>query len=76
MKFVRLEQKRDGLIFFFLASRFALLEIKVVVFHLVKNFELVVVEETQIPFKLSTRNINITTDKGYWMGLKRRTKHN
>ncbi|CAG9827672.1 unnamed protein product [Diabrotica balteata] len=54
-----------------IASRFALLEIKVVFFYLLKDFEIIPVEKSQIPLVISKENFNLTSEGGFWFGLKR-----
>lgn len=55
-----------------LGSRFALLEIKVLVVQLLYKFELVVTEKTQIPLKLKKGDFGMKPEKGFWLGLKPR----
>ncbi|XP_074042639.1 cytochrome P450 9e2-like [Leptinotarsa decemlineata] len=57
-----------------IGSRFALLETKLLVFHLLSHFELIPVEKTQIPLKLSRKTFNLMAEKGFWLGLKRLKK--
>ncbi|XP_074042642.1 cytochrome P450 9e2-like isoform X2 [Leptinotarsa decemlineata] len=57
-----------------IGSRFALLETKLLFFHLLSHFELVPVEKTQVPLKLSRKTFNLTAEKGFWLGLKRLEK--
>ncbi|XP_074040534.1 cytochrome P450 9e2-like isoform X2 [Leptinotarsa decemlineata] len=57
-----------------IASRFALLEAKVVFFHLLSHFELVPVEKTPIPLKISKQSFNMVAEGGFWLGLKRLKK--
>nr|WIT94147.1 cytochrome P450 monooxygenase CYP9AN7 [Euwallacea interjectus] len=55
-----------------LGSRFALLEVKTVLFHLLSKFKLVVIEKTQVPLKLSKKFvINIRPEAGLWLGIER-----
>ncbi|XP_066261391.1 cytochrome P450 9e2-like [Euwallacea similis] len=55
-----------------LGSRFALLEVKTVFFHLLSKFKLVVIDKTQVPLKLSKKfAINIRPEAGLWLGLER-----
>lgn len=56
-----------------IGSRFALLEMKILFLHLLSKFEFVPVEKTQIPLKLSCRDINLTAENGFWLGFKPRT---
>ncbi|KAK5641474.1 hypothetical protein RI129_010021 [Pyrocoelia pectoralis] len=55
-----------------IGSRFALLEGKLIIAELVRKFEFVVVEKTQIPIVLSKTNFNPIPDEGFWIGLKPR----
>uniref|UniRef100_V5GR19 Cytochrome P450 9e2 n=1 Tax=Anoplophora glabripennis TaxID=217634 RepID=V5GR19_ANOGL len=54
-----------------IGSRFALLETKTVIFHILKSFELVPVEKSRIPIQISKKQFNLTADGGFWFGLKR-----
>nr|QTM97433.1 Cytochrome P450 [Sitophilus oryzae] len=55
-----------------LGSRFALVEIKTIFFHLVKNFKLVPTGRTQIPVKLSKKfSVNIRPEQGLYIGLEK-----
>ncbi|KAK9885345.1 hypothetical protein WA026_010842 [Henosepilachna vigintioctopunctata] len=53
--------------------RFALLEIKTVFFYILSNFEIVPVEKTVIPLKISRTSITLTSESGFTMGLKKRS---
>lgn len=55
-----------------IGSRFALLELKAVFFHILRHFEIVPVEKTNIPIKLSTKSINLSSENDYPLGLKKR----
>ncbi|KAK5643815.1 hypothetical protein RI129_007660 [Pyrocoelia pectoralis] len=57
-----------------IASRFALLENKTLIFHLLSRFNVVVIDKTQIPLKLSKTRITLVSEKGIWLGLERRKK--
>ncbi|CAG9865043.1 unnamed protein product [Phyllotreta striolata] len=54
-----------------IGSRFALLEIKTVFFHLLANFKLVSTEKSHIPLKLSAKSFNLTAQDGFWFGLEK-----
>ncbi|KAJ3645297.1 hypothetical protein Zmor_022963 [Zophobas morio] len=56
-----------------IGSRFALLEIKTLFFYILSHFEIVPVEKTQIPLVISKKKFNLTAEKGFWLGLKRRS---
>ncbi|XP_031335977.1 cytochrome P450 9e2-like [Photinus pyralis] len=55
-----------------IGSRFALLEIKIALIHLLLKFEIVPIEKTPIPIVLSKTNVNPISDRGFWLGLKPR----
>lgn len=55
-----------------IGSRFSLLELKAVFFHILSHFEIVPVAKTDIPIKLSKVNINLASANDYHLGLKRR----
>nr|AKZ17700.1 cytochrome P450 monooxygenase CYP9Z62 [Tenebrio molitor] len=57
-----------------IGSRFALLETKTLFFYILSHFEIVPVEKTQIPLQLSRKTFNVTAEKGFWLGFKRRVK--
>ncbi|KAJ8953896.1 hypothetical protein NQ318_019136 [Aromia moschata] len=54
-----------------IGSRFALLETKVVFFHLLSHFKLVPIERTMIPIQISRKSLSVSFDNGLWIGLKR-----
>lgn len=55
-----------------IGSRFALMEIKTVLFHILRRFELVVIDKTTIPIEYDTVQFNPTIKGGFWVGFKRR----
>lgn len=55
-----------------IGSRFALMEVKIMLFYLVLNFELVVIERTQIPLQMKNGLGAMLTKDGIWTGLKKR----
>ncbi|XP_044272667.1 cytochrome P450 9e2-like [Tribolium madens] len=55
-----------------IASRFALLEIKTLFFHLLSRFDIVAIDTTQIPLKLSTWKVQLEPEKGFRLGIKPR----
>ncbi|KAL3273892.1 hypothetical protein HHI36_015316 [Cryptolaemus montrouzieri] len=57
-----------------IGSRFALLEMKAVFFYLLSYFEIVPVEKTNVPIKISKSNITLTSENGFPLGLKRRNQ--
>ena len=54
-----------------IGSRFALLESKLLIYHVLRNFELVQVEKTPNPVILDKYQFNITAEGGMWLGLKK-----
>nr|AFI45044.1 cytochrome P450 CYP9AP1 [Dendroctonus ponderosae] len=54
-----------------IGNRFAFLEIKLVLCDLLRNFEIVSVEKTQIPLKFAKRSMAVDVEKGFIVGLKR-----
>lgn len=57
---------------FFVGSRFALMEMKAIVYYLLLNFSFEVHEKTQIPLKLQKSPSRLVSEKGIWVGLKLR----
>ena len=55
-------------------SRFALMESKVALVHLLSHFNLTVVSRTPIPIQISKKGFNMTVDGGFWLGLEQRVK--
>lgn len=55
-----------------IGSRFALMEIKALLYFLVLNFSLNVVEKTQIPLVLKKSLGQLIPEKGIWVGFKAR----
>lgn len=53
--------------------KFALMEIKTILFSLLSQFQIVPVKETVIPFRQAKYTIPLRSAHGYWLGLKRRT---
>ena len=53
----------------FLAARFGLLEAKVMLFYLVKNFSLEKGSKTVIPIKLSTYQFQPIPIDGFWINF-------
>ncbi|XP_030764632.1 cytochrome P450 9e2-like [Sitophilus oryzae] len=54
-----------------IGSRFALLEVKVLLFKILLNFELIPTAKTIIPLKVAKGGLNHTAEGGFWFGLKR-----
>jgi hypothetical protein len=55
-------------------SRFALMESKVALVHLLSRFNVRVVSRTPIPIQITKKGLNMTVDGGFWMGLEQRVK--
>lgn len=55
-----------------IGSRFALMEIKTVIYYLLLNFNFEVTEKTQMPLKYAKSPIGVKTEKGVWVALKPR----
>ncbi|KAL1488807.1 hypothetical protein ABEB36_014603 [Hypothenemus hampei] len=53
-----------------IGNRFAIMEMKSFLFHLLSKYEIVPTEKTSIPLVLS-KNIQLGAENGFWMGLKR-----
>lgn len=53
-----------------IASRFALMNVKTVIYYMVLNFELKVCEKTQIPLKYARTITAIKMENGTWVELK------
>ncbi|XP_077284623.1 cytochrome P450 9e2-like [Arctopsyche grandis] len=57
-----------------IGSRFALMETKAVIFFLLAKFNFVPTAKTPIPLVLSTVNLNLNAEKGFWLGFEPRVK--
>ncbi|XP_031353175.1 cytochrome P450 9e2-like [Photinus pyralis] len=57
-----------------IASRFALLETKTLMFHILAKFSMVVIDKTQIPLKLDKARLSLVAQDGIWLGLQPRKK--
>ncbi|XP_046816870.1 cytochrome P450 9e2-like [Vespa crabro] len=55
-----------------IGNRFALLEMKVLIFNLLARCNLKPSTKTQNPIRFSKRGINLTAEKGFWMDLEER----
>ncbi|XP_022916482.2 cytochrome P450 9e2-like [Onthophagus taurus] len=54
-----------------IGSRLALLEVKVLIVYLLRRFELVVIERTEKPLRISPKKPGLSPDS-FWLGLKQR----
>lgn len=57
---------------YFSGARFALMEAKAVLFHLLSKFELSVTSKTTIPFVLAKDTFNMHPADGLWLGIRKR----
>ncbi|KXJ83959.1 hypothetical protein RP20_CCG022305 [Aedes albopictus] len=57
-----------------IGSRFALMEMKAVLYYLLLNFSFEVTEKTQIPLKMAKTPSRIAAEKGIWIALKPRVE--
>lgn len=55
-----------------IGSRFALMEIKTIIYYLLLTFDFEVTKKTQIPIKLSKNPTQLQTEKGVFVGFKPR----
>lgn len=56
-----------------LGSRFALCEVKVMVYQLIQYMEVMPCEKSCIPMKLSKDTFNLRLIGGHWLKIKART---
>ncbi|XP_069676316.1 cytochrome P450 9e2-like isoform X2 [Periplaneta americana] len=56
-----------------IGSRFALMETKIAMVHLLSRFSLKVVSKTPIPIQITKKGFSMTVDEGFWLGLERRS---
>ncbi|CAG9762961.1 unnamed protein product [Ceutorhynchus assimilis] len=54
-----------------IGSRFALLEVKVLLYYLLLNFEIELTERMKVPLKLDPAAVNPIAEGGFWLGLRR-----
>uniref|UniRef100_A0A6P7F9N3 Cytochrome P450 9e2-like isoform X2 n=1 Tax=Diabrotica virgifera virgifera TaxID=50390 RepID=A0A6P7F9N3_DIAVI len=54
-----------------IGSRFALLEIKILICHILANFEIVPGPKTEIPIKISKKQFSMNAENGFWVNLKK-----
>ncbi|KAF5279692.1 hypothetical protein FQA39_LY18241 [Lamprigera yunnana] len=59
-----------------IASRFALMENKTLIFHLLSKFDIIPIKKTQIPLNFGKGMLNLGPTEGFWLGLRQRKVHN
>ena len=57
---------------FISANRYAKMECKIILYHILKNFEIVQVKGSSIPLKLTPKSFEIRPENGFILGLKKR----
>ena len=57
-----------------IGSRFALMETKLLFYYILSNFEIIPIGKTQIPIRFNRKALNMSPEKGFWLGLQRRVK--
>jgi len=55
-----------------IGSRFALMELKTIIYYLLLNFNFEPTEKTQIPLKLKPNPVQFLPEKGVWVGFRPR----
>jgi cytochrome P450 family 9 len=55
-----------------IGSRFALLEIKTLFFHLLSRFDILPLNATPIPLKISPKKMNLSPENGFRLGFRPR----
>ncbi|XP_017769457.1 PREDICTED: cytochrome P450 9e2-like [Nicrophorus vespilloides] len=54
-----------------IGSRLAILETKVTIFHLLRNFQVLPTKKTSIPMVISRKQFTVSSQHDFWLGLKR-----
>ncbi|XP_059622551.1 cytochrome P450 9e2-like [Phlebotomus argentipes] len=55
-----------------IGSRFALMETKAILYHILTKFTFEVSEKTQVPLKLAKAGLQVQPERGFWVNLKPR----
>ena len=55
-----------------IGSRFALMELKAIIYYLTLNFKFEVTAKTQIPLQFAKNPVGLSTEEGIWLALKPR----
>ena len=50
------------------------METKVAIVHLLSRFNIRVVSKTPIPIQITKKDLTMTVDGGFWLGLEQRAK--
>lgn len=58
--------------FYTLASRFALMEMKLTLANMLAKFDFVPTKKTCIPLKLTSKMMNMMPTEGFWLGIRKR----
>ncbi|PNF23401.1 Cytochrome P450 9e2 [Cryptotermes secundus] len=56
-----------------IGNRFALMETKSLLAHLLSRFSVKVISKTPVPIKVIQKGFNVTAEGGFWLGLEKRT---
>lgn len=56
-----------------IAGRFAILEVKILLFHLLARCELQPCAKTPLPLKFSKKSLSLAPEGGFWLNVKRRS---
>ncbi|KAJ9573563.1 hypothetical protein L9F63_009048 [Diploptera punctata] len=56
-----------------IGNRFALMETKIALIHILSRFNLKVVSRTPIPIQITKKGLNFTVDGGFWLGIEERS---
>ena len=59
--------------FYFTGSRFALLETKVLIYYLVRDFQLGAAKKSCVPLKLTPKGFQLMPENGFWLKFTARS---
>ncbi|XP_019875696.2 cytochrome P450 9e2 [Aethina tumida] len=54
-----------------IGSRFAIMEVKTMLFHLLSKFKIVTTERTEIPIQIAHTGAGLNAKNGFWLGLQK-----
>ena len=57
-----------------IGNRFAILETKIMLFHLLARCNLKICSKTTVPLKISKKTFGLAADGGYWLNVEKRNK--